>query len=224
MIDYVEKILKSPDAVRQAKSLNLALQKEQKKRHEFREWITPDVKAEFVNGEVILHSPVKKRHWYALDLLSSILSVYVRSNKLGKVGIEKVMIGLTRNDYEPDLVFFNKPVADEFIEDQMIFPAPDFVVEILSKKTIPVDRGIKKRDYAAHGVKEYWIIDPTKKQIEQNLLINDDDTEYFPASIFDIESIIESKVIKGFKVPVEAIFDDEANLKAMNALMKKKRK
>jgi hypothetical protein len=55
------------------------------------------------------------------------------------------MIGLTRNDYEPDLVYFSKDKVDVFTDDQMIFPAPNFVVEILSKKTATRDEGIKKK-------------------------------------------------------------------------------
>jgi Uma2 family endonuclease len=66
----------------------------------------------------------------------------------------------------------------------MLFPAPDFVVEILSKGTARKDKGIKKEDYALHGVKEYWIIDPIKQTIEQYLLINLTDTEYFPPYIY----------------------------------------
>lgn len=108
--------------------------------------MSPGVKAEFINGEIVLHSPVKKRHFSVTDLLSSLLSFYVRINKLGRVATEKAMIALTRNDYEPDLVFFSKEKYDTFTDDQMLFPAPDFVVEILSKKTAARDRGLKKQD------------------------------------------------------------------------------
>ena len=37
----------------------------------------------------------------------------------------------------------------------MIFPARDFVVEILSKSTAKKDKGIKHQDYAAHEIREY---------------------------------------------------------------------
>ncbi len=166
VVDYVEKIMTLPDAPLQLNLLYNALEEEKKRRHDFREWITPAIKAEFINGEVILHSPVKKRHFSVTDLLSSLLSFYVRFKKLGRVATEKAMIALTRNDYEPDLVFFSSEKYNTFTEDQMIFPAPDFVVEILSKKTASKDRGIKKLDYAAHGIQEYWIIDPIRQMYE----------------------------------------------------------
>lgn len=115
VIDYVEKIMASPNAPQQLDALYAAMQSEKKRRHDFREWITPAIKAEFINGEVILHSPVKKRHFSVTDLLSSLLSFYVRVKKLGRVATEKAMIALTRNDYEPDLVFFSR-------KNTMLFP------------------------------------------------------------------------------------------------------
>ncbi len=51
--------------------------------------------------------------------------------------------------------------------EQMKYPAPDFIAEILSPSTESVDRITKFEDYAAHGVAEYWLIDPAKKIVEQ---------------------------------------------------------
>ena len=219
-IDYVEKILASPNAPQQINALNEAMQDEKKRRHDFREWITPSIKAEFINGEIILHSPVKKRHFSVTDLLSSLLSFYVRLNKLGRVATEKAMIALTRNDYEPDLVFFSKERYAAFDEDQMLFPAPDFVVEILSKSTASKDRGIKKKDYAAHGIREYWIIDPIRQNIQQFILFSPKDKEYSPAKTFGLADEIESYVIKGFIIPVQAIFDEAVNVETIQDLLK----
>jgi Uma2 family endonuclease len=218
VLDYVEKIMASPDAPQQLNALYAALQDEKKRRHDFREWITPAFKAEFINGEVIVHSPVKKRHFSVTDLLSSLLSFYVRVKKLGRVATEKAMIALTRNDYEPDLVFFSKEKFDSFTDDQVLFPAPDFIVEILSKSTASVDRGIKKQDYAAHGVQEYWIIDPIRQRIEQYILFEGSDT-YAPAKYFGLADDIESHAIKGFIIPVQAIFDETVNVETIQDLL-----
>ena len=76
------------------------LNDETEKRTAFRNWIDESMKAEFINGEVILHSPVKNKHLNASDLLSRILSVHSSNKKLGAVQVEKAMISLTRNDYE----------------------------------------------------------------------------------------------------------------------------
>ena len=134
VLDYVEKILSLPNAPQQINALYDALQAEKKRRHDFREWITPGIKAEFINGEVILHSPVKKRHFSITDLLSRLVSIYGSVKKLGRVATEKALIALTRNDYEPDLVFFSTEKYATFTDDQMLFPAPDFVVENFIEK------------------------------------------------------------------------------------------
>ncbi|MEO6039025.1 MAG: Uma2 family endonuclease [Saprospiraceae bacterium] len=213
-----QQLLERPDAVLQMQAVHNALAEEKIRRHDFYEWVTEGIKAEFINGEIIVHSPVKRRHWMITDLLSSIMSIYVRIKKIGVVGTEKVMIALTRNDYEPDLVFFSKEKADRFTAEQVLFPAPDFVVEILSKSTAKIDRTIKKADYAAHGVREYWIIDPDKQRIEQYILSHDD-TEYFPAKIYQLHDTITSIAVAGFEIPVNAIFDEAANVAALQRIM-----
>lgn len=219
MIDYVQKILDLPDAPNQIEALNAAFNDEKRRRRQFYDWITEDVKAEFINGEIVIHSPVKKRHWNVSDLFSRLLSYYASLNKLGRVGTEKVMISLTRNDYEPDICYFSAEKAATFEEEQVLFPAPDFIAEIISKKTAATDRGIKKTDYAAHGVREYWIVDPVKQRIEQYILPSGSD-EYFPAKIHQYGEEIESVAIPGFIIPVQAIFEEEANLAALKTLVK----
>ena len=217
----VEKILARPDAqilIDRASSLLLS---EKQKRHSFREWLDEDKKAEFINGEIIMHSPVKKKHWSASGNLAFLLELYARINDLGRIAVEKALIALTRNDYEPDICFFSKEKASLFTDDQMIFPAPDFVVEILSKSTAKKDKGIKHQDYAAHGIREYWIIDPNHKSIDQYILIGDE-TEYLPAKTFSYGEDIKSFVIEGFEVPVSSVFDDTSNYETLQSLLSKK--
>jgi Uma2 family endonuclease len=217
-VDLARQVLLRPDAPAIMQVVQSALLSEKARRHDFYEWVTPEVKAEFINGEIIIHSPVKRQHWKITDLCSRLFSFYASIKKLGVVGTEKVMIALTRNDYEPDLVFFSKAKSDLFKEDQVLFPAPDFVIEIISKSTAVRDRTIKKADYENHRVREYWIIDPTRQRIEQYIL-SDASSEYFPAKQHQIHDIIESVAIPGFVIPVNAIFDEDANVEALQQLM-----
>lgn len=59
----------------------------------------------------------KYKHTKIGGLLYTALTLYVRKNALGFVGYEKIMISLSRNDYEPDICFFNKEKSIEFSED-----------------------------------------------------------------------------------------------------------
>jgi Uma2 family endonuclease len=140
---------------------------------------------------------------------------------MGEARHEKAMVGLTRNDYEPDICFWKKEKTANFNDDTLIYPAPDFVVEVISKRTQRTDRSIKFQDYALHGIREYWIIDPFKKIVEQYGLLVETDTEYLPYGKFTAGEHITSIVLPEFSIPVKAIFDSEANLRAIAEMMGK---
>ena len=98
-------ILEQPNAPGIVKEVSDHLTDERKRREQFYKDITDEEKAEFINGDVIIHSPVVKEHSDVTRNLSRLLSSYVDKYRLGYIGIEKLMISLTRNDYEPDICF-----------------------------------------------------------------------------------------------------------------------
>jgi Uma2 family endonuclease len=210
----VENILKSPQAYQIIQEVQAILHQEEAKRRKFHNDITEEIKAEFINGEVIVHSPVKKRHNEATGRLYLLMKVFVQKHQLGFVGIEKIMIRLLRNDYEPDICFFKTEKSKDFTEDQALFPAPDLVVEVLSESTEERDRGIKQEDYEAHQVGEYWLIDPEKQFVEQYQLINQKYELIFKAQT----GILKSVVLDNFEVPIQAIFDEAINLQTLAKL------
>ena len=211
----VEKLLESPSLVLYLRRLEEVLAQERGARERFYEEMTEGDKTEFINGEVIVHSPVKKRHNDCVGRLLRLLSPFVQTRDLGYVGFEKILVQFTRNDYEPDICFFGRDKAQSFTGEQMFFPPPDFVAEVLSPSTEGVDRSIKFQDYAAHGVKEYWIVDPEKEVLEQYLLSR----TAFELAQKSASGTVKSPVIKGFEVPVRAIFDDEKNLRTLQSLL-----
>lgn len=214
----VADLLEAPDAKLVIERAQAILANENERRRAFREWLRDDVKAEFINGEVVMHSPVKRRHLDATQNLMTLLRVHVHLHDLGAVDSEKALVGLTRNDYEPDICFWNSETAASFEDDQMEHPAPDLIVEILSKSTTGRDRGIKFEDYAAHGVCEYWIIDPVRKSVEQYQL--DEPTMAFASvATLYINDTLEALTVPGFKIPVRAIFDKQVNMETLRALM-----
>lgn len=199
----INQILDLPDAPILAIELNNRLEKERKKRLVFYNEISDNEKAEFINGEIIIHSPVLKRHNDANGNLYKILDTYVVERELGYVGIEKIMVQFTRNDYEPDLCFFKNEKAKKFKKNQKLFPIPDLVVEILSKGSQHRDRGIKYQDYEKHGVLEYWLIDAQKEIVEQYILKN----RKYKLVIKSKSGIINSIAISGLVFPIPVIFD-----------------
>lgn len=202
-LEIVKQIKHSLDFMTVFQQLQEAVEIEKAKRQEFYDLIHENINAEFINGEIILHSPVMRRHWKVSSSLSARLISHVEDNDLGEVGVEKVMIRLTRNDYEPDIVYFGKAKSDLFTEKQLLFPAPDLIVEILSESTKLNDRTIKFDDYARHDVKEYWIIDPEKKCIEQYVNHNN---VYELYQKLTQTGLLQSIVIDGFFLNIEDIF------------------
>jgi Uma2 family endonuclease len=70
---------------------------------------------------------------------------------------------------QPDLVYVS--AARLAIVGNRIEGAPDLVVEILSPSTASYDRSDKQHLYAFSGVREYWLVDHERRQIE--FLINE---------------------------------------------------
>lgn len=209
-------ILAMPHAFVVLQRLQDALEKEKELRKHFYEIVEENRKMEFINGEIIFHSPVKLKHNEANGNIYKMLDTFCIENDLGLVGIEKLMVSLTRNDYEPDVCFWRQSRAKDFTEDQMQFPAPDLVVEVLSKSTANNDRTTKYDDYEAHNVKEYWIIDPNKQTIEQYVLSHKKYELIFKGK----DGMLESVAVKNFKIPVKAIFDKRLTNKVLTELLK----
>jgi Uma2 family endonuclease len=203
----VAELIKSsrlPDHIRQLQDY---LDEEQERRKAFHANLPEGRKVEFINGEVVESMPVRKSHTDVIKLLLRLLDEFVSLRSLGYVGFEKCLISLDRNDYEPDICFWGSDKSDEFTKHQMQFPAPDFIAEALSPSTEGIDRGDKFRDYAANGVREYWIIDPDGQSVEQYVLVGNGYTLRVKLRI----GVIASEVVTGFEIPVRALFDADEN-------------
>jgi Uma2 family endonuclease len=81
--------------------------------------------------------------------------------------------------------------------------AHDLAVEILSEYTESIDRKEKKALYAYHGVKEYWLIAPEERQIEQYAL---EEQALVQKTIAEGSERLSSFLLDGFSFEVEDIF------------------
>jgi len=211
-----DQLMERPDAKLIVDEVNQMLEAERRLRQHFYETVREDEKAEFINGEIIVHSPVKKRHDNVSGNLYVLLKTFVVKNDLGYVGHEKVMVSLSRNDYEPDICYFGKEKAQHFDDGQTIFPAPDLIVEVLSAGTRNRDYGVKLEDYEAHKISEYWIVDPKIRTLEQRIL---DGENYLLQTTLHIDDEVMSSILPGFRIPMRAIFDEKAYLAALAAVL-----
>ena len=215
----MEELLESTELPVIVEQLRTRMEGERARRDKFYDEITPEQKAEFINGEIIMHSPAQARHTRVSRRLIRLLSEYMDRCHLGEIFHEKALVVTTRNDYEPDVLFYKQEKAAAIQPEQMKMPPPDFIAEILSPSTERHDRGVKFKDYALHGVGEYWLIDPAKETVEKYVL-RSGERAYAAAGTFG-GGEIESEVVAGFAIPVRALFDDGETRRALDAILRR---
>jgi Uma2 family endonuclease len=127
---------------------------------EFVAWCDEDVKAEYVDGEVIVYTPVSRRHDDLTWFLGTLLKLFVEKNDLGSIHGPELQVrlraGLRR---VPDLFFIAKEHRD-ILQDAHVEGAPDLIAEVVSPDSEERDWREKYWEYEEAGVKEYWVIDP----------------------------------------------------------------
>lgn len=211
----ISPIIHSPQLAEITRLLQQTLDEESHMRNKFYADMTPELKVEFIDGEVVLHSPARNIHLDVTKWILKLMDTYVGIHRLGEVKSEKCLVVFPRNDYEPDIVYFGPNKAHAFQTNTMKFPIPDLVVEVLSDSTEERDRGVKFDDFEAHGVQEYWIVDAEAKIVEQYLRQGEDLTLHMKSGSGELCS----KAIAGFAVPVRAFFDAQENLASLRRML-----
>jgi Uma2 family endonuclease len=117
-----------------------------------------DERLELIEGEIIVMTSPNVIHQRLILLLADLVR---RLMPNGEAFIAPLDVRLDmHNVFQPDLIW----VAQDSkctITEQRLEGAPDLVVEILSPGTLRRDKTVKFLLYEKHGVREYWMIDPT---------------------------------------------------------------
>jgi Uma2 family endonuclease len=121
-------------------------------------------RAEWVNGEVIVMSPVTVDHERKRKYLLMLFETYFALRPIGQVLGKPVVMRLSArpSGREPDLFVRLNDSASVLRETYLDGPA-DICVEIVSASTQERDRGEKFIEYEEGRVTEYWIIDPERQ-------------------------------------------------------------
>ena len=210
----VEALLATPTLPEKLARLNSAYTEERQRRVRFYAEVTPEMKAEFINGEFIVHKHVSMGEAEVRQYIQSQLSTFVTLHEIGAVR-NGVLCVFPRNDYEPDIVFFGPEKAAKLHGKTLKFPVPDFVCEVLSNSTAKRDRGVKFDDCEAHGVREYWLVDPDLRELEQYVL----EKGRYVLRMKSRTGEVASVAVKGFRAPLAAFFDGKANLAALRKIL-----
>lgn len=103
---------------------------------------------------------------------------------------------------QPDL-FYSTGGWKGQMTSQYLEGVPDLVLEVLSPSTRRYDRRTKLDVYAAAGVQEYWLADPSKRTLEVLVLRNG---SYEALGLFGPGGQVRSEVLPGFEPAVDQIF------------------
>jgi len=133
---------------------------------EFVKWCT-DFWAEWVDGEVVLMSPVNLDHADIHSFLVTLMRGLADKHQAGRVWTEPFQIRLARQRRRrsPDIFFLAEAHADR-LHRTYLEGAPDLIVEIVSPDSESRDWREKFGEYQSAGVPEYWIIDPASHRLE----------------------------------------------------------
>jgi Uma2 family endonuclease len=160
---------------------------------EFLDWIGERTRAEWVEGEVSIMSPVSFDHDQIHQWLIRLLGAFVEAHELGLICGSELFVRLQRPQARrmPDLFFVSKSRVTSFREAHFEGP-PELAMEIVSPDEPARDYIEKLGNYESSGVREYWIVDPLIQRVEAHELAKG---KY--RRILERNGALHSKVLKG---------------------------
>ena len=123
-------------------------------------------RAELIDGKIYYMAPPNTRHQRILNFVNTEINVFIRKNN-GECEVFPAPFAVflnenDRNYVEPDI----SVICDKNkITDKGCNGAPDWIIEIVSSSSRVMDYFTKLFKYRTAGVKEYWIVDPTKEVV-----------------------------------------------------------
>jgi Uma2 family endonuclease len=179
---------------------------------EFRRWLderpAADVnRYELINGRIVMSPPAKLRHGVVESNLHASIAVHVRDRRLGITLGSSAGFDLPTGDtLEPDFSFISRerweagprplPTDEGFTRI-----VPDLAIEVLSPTSVRRDRIEKRLIYARCGVREYWLVDPTRREVTLFTSVGD----RFPEPLVLGSGEIPSRVLPELHACVEDV-------------------
>jgi Uma2 family endonuclease len=157
---------------------------------------------ELSNGNLVIPDMPSLAHQEAAGALFLNLQLWNRQHHAGRAIIAPYPVRLWPGKIrEPDIVFYLNEHLDR-LGDQVGGP-PDLAVEVLSPSTRDTDLEEKLAEYAAAGVREYWIVDPDSRRVEVHEL---DGKQFRRIGRYGPGDEVTSRLLQGFSVAVDALF------------------
>jgi Uma2 family endonuclease len=157
---------------------------------------------EFTDGNLeVLPMPTRK-HQAIVRFLFLALHMFLEPRG-GTVFFAPLRLRLNKDKFrEPDLLLLLD--AQDSRGQNAYWLGADLVMEIVSPDNPERDMVVKRADYAAAGIPEYWIVHPEEETITVLRLEAD---QYAEHGVFRRGETATSVLLAGFTVVVDAVFD-----------------
>ena len=141
---------------------------------------------ELIDGRIYMMAAPNISHQRLILSIGSKLSDYLDGKKcevfispLDVVLFKKDKKDKSQNVFQPDVFVVCDPKK---ITDKRIYGAPDFIVEVVSPSSETHDYFKKLQIYFKYGVKEYWIVNPAKREITVYCNVNEEEYKTYTFS------------------------------------------
>ena len=122
-----------------------------------------DLKCEYVDGELIVHSPASLDHEDLALFVGSVLREFVSARALGRVFGSNAVMQLGQRRFSPDVSVLLAANYGRIRGPRVIGPM-DLAVEVISASTRAWDFETKVPAYREGRVGEIWLVDAERRQ------------------------------------------------------------
>ncbi len=166
---------------------------------EFEALADEDLKAEYIDGVMIVHSPASVRHEERQIFLAALLKFYLDSHPPGRVLGGNALFHVGSRRFAPDVMVV-RDVQRAGIKE--VDGAPDLAIEILSESTRYYDLNEKRMAYREMAIPEIWLVDLD----QQVVLVERRSHDYRPEIIH--EGWVISEAVPGFRIRAEWLWQE----------------
>jgi Uma2 family endonuclease len=158
-------------------------------------------KLELIKGVLYMTPPPDSPHNEAVANVNDILRGEIkRCAYHGKVYVPRAALWIDDNTYlEPDLMYISLELKAQMASDH--WTRADIVVEVISPSSANYDRKTKSDTYQAMGIREMWLIDPEKKEIEIRSF------EPGKNAVYRAGGVLRSEILPNIKISVSNLFE-----------------
>lgn len=145
-------------------------------------------RAELIDGKIYYMAPPNTKHQRLVHFFDREIGNYIQNNN-GECEVLPAPFAVFLNEdeinyVEPDI----SVICDrDKITDKGCNGAPDWIIEIVSPGNKPMDYFTKLFKYRSAGVREYWIVDPTREVVTVYRFEKETMEQYSLGRIFQLD-------------------------------------